>query len=137
MGLMYTSNNGTEVKLGLPFALDSIEILDRCDENMWAIARYSDGINKDSKITKVDIDICDSQGKINVSLRGFTSREYDGSTVKEKKPKTKGTMLLESVWKEKQIKKGLKEQEYEKRLVILCETGKEIKVEGKIKYIRL
>lgn len=85
MGLMYAGNNGIEEKLGLPFALDSIEILGKSNDKMWAALMYAEGNKEDSKIKKVDIDICDEEGNIKVKMQGYTSRVLEVSTEKKKK----------------------------------------------------
>ena len=57
----------------LPFALERLEIFDGYTSSMWAHIRYSDG-NLADEIKKLDIDLCDEQGKICVRMQGFCAR---------------------------------------------------------------
>jgi len=54
----------------LPFALDRLDILASCSESMWAWIRHAD----DSGTLKLDIDACDEQGNVCVSMKGFSAR---------------------------------------------------------------
>jgi acyl transferase domain-containing protein/acyl-CoA synthetase (AMP-forming)/AMP-acid ligase II/shikimate kinase/acyl carrier protein/2-polyprenyl-3-methyl-5-hydroxy-6-metoxy-1,4-benzoquinol methylase len=64
----------------LAFALEEIEVFNKCAATMWALIRYSNDGQIDSKIhiheciQKYDIDLCDEQGVICVRIKGYTSR---------------------------------------------------------------
>ncbi|MCP5007353.1 MAG: hypothetical protein GY941_25950, partial [Planctomycetes bacterium] len=53
----------------LPFALESLEILGSCTYEMYAWVRPSDGRASSEEIQKLDIDLCDEQGKVCVKMR--------------------------------------------------------------------
>src|SRR5262249_17287915 len=82
IGLMDTAENGgtgqTGAGLGtrpaLPFALEELELLVPCTPDMWALVRYSDGSGPGDTLQKLDIDLCDDQGNLCVSLRGLACR---------------------------------------------------------------
>jgi len=61
----------------LPFAIESLCILSPCTTDMFAWLRYAPGSKSTDKFTKVDIDVCDSEGNVCVQIRGFTSRQLD------------------------------------------------------------
>ena len=58
----------------LPFAIESLRVLSRCTNKMFAWVRYSAGSHADDNIVKLDIDLCDSSGKVCVQIRSFSSR---------------------------------------------------------------
>ncbi len=68
------------LELFLPFALESLEIMDRCPELMWAWLRCTDGpltlpgtgAAASDGVKKLDIDLCDDAGKVCVKMRGFS-----------------------------------------------------------------
>ncbi|PEA37028.1 hypothetical protein CON45_21555 [Priestia megaterium] len=62
----------------LPFAIEELQILDKCEPNMWALLRYSEGASSDSKVNKLDIDLCNDEGIICVRMRGVSSRVLEG-----------------------------------------------------------
>jgi acyl transferase domain-containing protein len=61
-------------KPALPFALESLRILSPCTQRMVAWVRYSQGGDASPDLIKVDIDLCDSDGKVCVQMHGFSSR---------------------------------------------------------------
>jgi len=90
IGLMAPEGYGN-LKPMLPFALEQIEILGNCTPSMWALVRYSHGSSFNDKVQKLDIDLCDSLGKINVRLKGFSSRVLGAIPVN----KNLGTLMLQ------------------------------------------
>lgn len=60
---------GTDTEL--PFAMDKVEIFDRCAASMWAWVRAA---TSHAELKKFDIDLCDEQGRICVRMQGFSAR---------------------------------------------------------------
>ncbi|NKB23495.1 MAG: PfaD family polyunsaturated fatty acid/polyketide biosynthesis protein [Kiritimatiellae bacterium] len=54
----------------LLFGLDSLEIIDRCAESMWVWGRYAEDTSPSDQMRKLDIDLCDEQGKVCVRIKG-------------------------------------------------------------------
>ncbi|KAF0866047.1 SDR family NAD(P)-dependent oxidoreductase [Pseudomonas sp. LD120] len=57
----------------LPFAVEQLDVYGSCQALMWALIsleRRTPG----SVVQRIDIDLCDEQGRIAVALRGFSSR---------------------------------------------------------------
>jgi|GEM_PF-1353800 len=74
-------NNGNIAsKPALPFALQELEILGQCSAEMWAFIRYSEGSAAGDKVEKLDVDVCDGNGKVCVRIKGFSLRAPDGNT---------------------------------------------------------
>lgn len=61
--------------LALPFALEELEVLGSCQEEMWAIARPAQGSRGNAY--KYDIDLCDDIGIVCVRFKGFAFRTID------------------------------------------------------------
>ena len=89
----------------LPFALDRLEVIDRCPESVWAWVRLVREAGIEDKpganIQKLDMDLCDEQGNVCVKMRGFSSRVLEGEI--SDKPEAIGTLMVQPVWKEKSI----------------------------------
>ncbi|MEU5718132.1 SDR family NAD(P)-dependent oxidoreductase [Streptomyces sp. NPDC020403] len=68
----------TGMKPSLPFALDELEVLGRCPVSMWAWIRSSAGSRTDGTVFKLDIDLCDDQGRVCVRIRGMSYRVLGG-----------------------------------------------------------
>ncbi|MCP4140640.1 MAG: hypothetical protein GY755_10185, partial [Chloroflexi bacterium] len=126
-GDMLSSTSGSKLlRQSLPFALESLEIIDSCTESMWTWVRRSDststtlgtGSAVSDKVQKLNIDLCDEQGNICVKMRGFSSRVLEGE-VSEKSEKI-GTLMLKPVWKEKAVDSEQKVPEYTEHRVFLC-----------------
>jgi len=67
-------------KPSLPFALESLQVFSACTERMVAWVRYSaGGRSPTSSLIKVDIDLCDLDGKVCVQMLGFSSRSSESA----------------------------------------------------------
>ncbi|WP_211905902.1 SDR family NAD(P)-dependent oxidoreductase [Ralstonia syzygii] len=61
----------------LPFALEGLQVWDRCSERMWARVSYGerrDDQQADNGLQRLNIELFDPQGKLCVRMEGFTSR---------------------------------------------------------------
>lgn len=68
----------SELKPSLPFALDELEIHGPCTDSMWAWLRYSPGVERNSRVFKLDIDLCDEQGLVRARMKGMSYRVLEG-----------------------------------------------------------
>ncbi|SDD51918.1 polyketide synthase PksM/polyketide synthase PksN [Paenibacillus sp. CF095] len=64
----------------VPFALEELDIIGRCSERMWAIVRTSDSVNTEQHMQKLDIDLCDENGVIQVRMRKFAFRALEAES---------------------------------------------------------
>ncbi|HEX6160300.1 MAG TPA: SDR family oxidoreductase, partial [Thermoanaerobaculia bacterium] len=58
----------------VPFTLESLLVVAPCTPSMVAWMRYSDGCKPGDPVARLDVDLCDRQGRLCVRMRGFTSR---------------------------------------------------------------
>jgi polyketide synthase PksN len=68
-------NNGA--KPALPFALESLEIFGNCSNSMWAFVRENNTGKADSGIEKIDIDLCDDDGKLCARIKKLELGDLD------------------------------------------------------------
>ncbi|MFJ6851027.1 SDR family NAD(P)-dependent oxidoreductase [Streptomyces sp. NPDC091271] len=66
-------------QLQLPFALDEAEILGPCPPEAWAWVRDSAG-REGAGLRRLDIDICDDEGRVWVRLKGVALRAHPVAT---------------------------------------------------------
>jgi len=71
LGLMMGFGN---LQPALPFALQQVEIFNKCTSTMWTLIRYSEGSKTGDKVEKLDIDLCDETGIICVRMKGVSFR---------------------------------------------------------------
>ncbi|PSL48184.1 acyl transferase domain-containing protein [Chitinophaga niastensis] len=76
----------------LAFALTSLRIHNTCKGEMWAYSRYSEHKTSTGSIQQFDIDLCDDQGAVCISIAGLASRSKDNAAP------TAGTWQLAPVW---------------------------------------
>ena len=69
----------SEESLLLPFALDEVEILGPCPPEAWAWLRDSAGREGDG-LRRIDIDICDDDGRVGIRLKGVALRAHPAPT---------------------------------------------------------
>ena len=106
----------------LPFALEALQVLDRCSERMWARVSYAErrgDQQAETALQRLDIQLFDEQGKLCVALRGFTSRvlnpvdePVDGATALPQ------TLLFQPRWLDEPAPAAAA-PEFEQRLVLL------------------
>ncbi len=99
----------------VPFAIDSIEVAadmaESAPEAMWAWVRpVRNRWLADSPVTFVqrmsvpcDIDLCDAQGRILVSIRGFSTRAMRGDARQAGAEDAQGLIMLAPTWNEHPI----------------------------------
>ena len=106
-------------KLLLPMALQELKILGRCTSVMWAVIRYSQGDK-----TKLDIDLCDDRGTVQVKMKGYSSGVLtEGENPEQPSMPVIKKMLFQIEWKEQDVSKDALLTLYNGHLVILCEMG--------------
>ena len=125
-----TQNSETSLKVSLPFALESLEILGSYTKNMYSWVRYSNGRAPSDKVQKLDIDLCDQQGNVCVKMRGFSSRIFEGEIGACNAKDTLQTIIATKIWKETDIPSNIAPQQYLQHWIFLCEmlgcTAKEL-----------
>jgi len=82
MGLMQRSSQRPQ-HFSLPFAIESIQIESGCTKQMFAWVRQAQLSQARDKVIKLDIDVCDQQGRVCVQLRGVA---YDAVPVSDARP---------------------------------------------------
>ena len=107
-------------RLFLPIALQELEILSPFTTPMWAWIRYSATSKSADKGKELDVDLCDDQGQVCAKMKGFSCQVVDG----ERKPiETTGILTCRPVWKEQEVPKETRLQEFGDHLVMLCELN--------------
>ncbi|MCZ8519621.1 SDR family NAD(P)-dependent oxidoreductase [Paenibacillus caseinilyticus] len=110
------------MKPGLPFALQEMEIYGGSPDELWALIRYSEGSRPGDRVQKLDIDLFDDAGQVYVRMKSFSTRTLESPAQPSPDAGAIGTLMLEPVWNEHSGVEGAA-QEFEKHLVVLCETG--------------
>ena len=85
IGLFFKSNTDSastfniqpSVFLSQPSALEELSITGKCTDSRWAWIRYSDGDSVGDTVQKLDIDLCDEDGKISLRVRGLEMEGVD------------------------------------------------------------
>lgn len=60
----------------IPFGLDEIEFYDEVSTIHWAWISYSEGCSAHDPFPKVDVECCDSDGKVCIRFKGFSCRGF-------------------------------------------------------------
>ncbi len=79
IGLNWPNNNerdlrDEQIRISLPFAFDHFEAIGCNQELMWAWLRCTKSTDPSDNFYKVDVDLCDKEGKIHMKIRGFSLR---------------------------------------------------------------
>ncbi|MCP5008243.1 MAG: SDR family NAD(P)-dependent oxidoreductase [Planctomycetes bacterium] len=114
------SKESSPLKLYLPFALESLEILGSCTSQMYAWVRYSGCSAPSDRVQTIDIDLCDEQGNVCVKIRGVSSRVLEGEVGVSKVKDSIGTLLATPVWRERVKLSSATRQPYAEHQVLLC-----------------
>lgn len=107
LGLLIGSGNSLSNPAML-FALDQLDIIGHCDSILWALIQNCEGSKSESKVQKLDIDLCDHLGNVCVRIRGVSLKVLEeeiqtGKIPKEQRSVSKhkplvGTFMLTPVW---------------------------------------
>ena len=105
----------------IPFALEKIEIYEKCTSQMWAHIQYSNKKDK-NKLLKIDVALYDSDGKLCIVMEGLVSKELKEISEQEEGARS---FLLEPFFKKclSEPKKGKKK--HERRIIFYCDRNKE------------
>ncbi len=98
-------------------SLNRLEIIDYCSEKMWAHVHRSGSSGTTARVQKLDIDLCDENGKVCVKLRDFFSQTPEGVL---EKSETTGTLMFQPVWRERAVDPKQNIPEYADHQVFLC-----------------
>ncbi|MCX7366149.1 MAG: SDR family NAD(P)-dependent oxidoreductase, partial [Alphaproteobacteria bacterium] len=61
-------------KLALPFAVETVDVFGPCTAVMWARVRRPPRSSPNDRLQKLDVDLCDEDGRVRVRISGFSSR---------------------------------------------------------------
>jgi len=106
----------------LPFALESLQIFSACRQKMYVWIRHAQNADSQDKVTKLDIDLCDEQGRVCVELRGFSSRTLaasPGIRWQDQSART-GLVLASPIWELRDIMAAARPTGGLRHHVLLC-----------------
>jgi len=89
-------SSSARLEPGLPFALERLEILGRSPDVAWIVVRPS--VESSGSVRKLDIEICDEQGRVCVRMLGFSARAIAGALESPAPAASGQTMLLTPRW---------------------------------------
>ncbi|MEC0624075.1 amino acid adenylation domain-containing protein [Bacillus spizizenii] len=103
-------NSGDE-QLSLPFALQELEICSPCTDKMWVSITSRP---HEDRIQRLDIDLCDDQGRVCVRIKGISSRvleediqPQDEPTSPDIKASLDESLLMAPVWDQVKQEKNI------------------------------
>ncbi|QIC04840.1 SDR family NAD(P)-dependent oxidoreductase [Brevibacillus sp. 7WMA2] len=102
----------------LPSTLEELEVYSKCTQDMWAWIRYGENELSDGEIKTVDIDLCDLDGTVCVSMRGLRlqiSDEILSEALEEKQKATDSQPFLDEPYEILTFQEGWREQPIEKQ----------------------
>ncbi len=89
----------------VPFALQSLQVLDRTPATGWVVVHPSHAAHPGkkpggSRVQKLDIDVCDESGRVCVRLQGLSARVLEAKRVQPPQEEQARTILLKGEWDE-------------------------------------
>jgi polyketide synthase PksL len=85
----------------LPFALDNLRIFSGCTDEMVAWLRLSPDQAASRRVTRIDIDLCDAEGRVCVQWRGFSSRELGAASAASAESAGRGVIYAAPEWQDR------------------------------------
>ncbi|MEX3547625.1 MAG: amino acid adenylation domain-containing protein [Burkholderia sp.] len=99
----------------LPFELKRVQLLVPCRPVMWAWVRYTQGLGAGDRVQRMDVDLCDEQGRICVRLHGLA--RLAAPAVESVAPLAR---LQLPQWEDAPLERGADATGYTQRLLVLC-----------------
>lgn len=129
------AESGEPFKAALPFALEELDVLNPCADDMWVHVTFSANNKAGDSIQKADIDLYDNNGGLCVRMRGFSTRIMEENAGAGVSVSRTDTLLAEPVWKE-QPEPADHDPSYEEHIIFLCEYDEAVKqaVEAKLEH---
>jgi polyketide synthase PksN len=90
-------------KLFLPFALEELDIVGACAPSMWAWVRRAEGNITGDTLQRLDIDMCDEHGTVQVRIKGFAARALHHQMKPGVAPTSSGTVMLQPHWQARSV----------------------------------
>ncbi|MCU1244657.1 MAG: pksL 5, partial [Acidobacteria bacterium] len=103
----------------LPFSVAQVDLFAACPAAGYAYLRQTEAAQ--GALRKLDVYLCDEEGRVCVRLQGLTLRRLET----ESKPDETATLLFQPSWKE-QIAEGEGDLRHAQHLVVLCGQPAEI-----------
>ena len=85
----------------LPYALDHLRVHAPCTGEMVAWLRSTPGQDANRRVTRIDIDLCDAEGRVCVEWRGFTSRELGAAPAASTDAAAQGVLYAAPRWEDR------------------------------------
>ncbi|MFO5493094.1 MAG: amino acid adenylation domain-containing protein, partial [Cuspidothrix sp.] len=103
LGLVLENDSQESLGMALPSSLEQMEIYASSASVMWAWVRFAPETKPDSPIQRIDIDLCNEDGKVGVRLKGFVARairqQESTEAIAQIQPQTRlGVVTLKPVW---------------------------------------
>ncbi|MCS1417593.1 MAG: Polyketide synthase PksL [Verrucomicrobia subdivision 3 bacterium] len=126
VGLLAPGGEEGAARPALPFALDELSIRGACPPAMWAWVRPSGGEEASpgagARAFRLDIDLCDEQGRVAAALRGLALRPLALDRQGPGK-EARGLLLGEPVWQRQDAGAGEPLPPPSRRIVLFCDVG--------------
>jgi len=125
IGLMMLAEDDqgkTSFKPMLPFALQELKIISKCTSNMWALIEVADRHKARDKVQTIDITLCDEQGYVCASMKGFSSRVLAGAVGRARTSPTAKTLILAPDWQTQTVQDKIN-YTYTQHVILLCEVN--------------
>lgn len=119
--------------LPIPYAMDEIQVLSPCTEEMWAYVRYSSDSASFAAdaMPKLDIDLFSSTGVPCVLIQGLSCRALKNNIVPGDEPHARTTAMLVPRWEQTAAVLNKWKPAYDRHIVMLAEPWAELSEEIK------
>lgn len=121
----------------LPFALDLVSIARPCTSEMWAVVTSNDlPSKKQGSIRRMDIDLCDKDGRVCVRMKGFSFKLITAEKFEEN---GNDVLLMTQDWLERAAMPAISVTPYADHLVMACgfENISELHLKRELPGVRL
>ncbi len=89
-----SQGDGAPIRFSLPFALQSLSVHGPLPQEAWVWIRHAEGSGDNDRMRKLDIDLCDGEGRIALALRGFSTRVVEAERPTPEPPATSARQAL-------------------------------------------
>jgi len=115
-----STDDASELTASLPFGVDEFEVLSQPPADFWAWVRYAEGSTPGDRLQKLNIDLCDDDGRVCVRMRGFSCRMPERQQAGE----TDVTVICEPVWVKQPATAHTDPDTALRRTIVLCDVDR-------------
>ncbi|WP_209859967.1 SDR family NAD(P)-dependent oxidoreductase [Paenibacillus shirakamiensis] len=99
-GVVEPTQSISGATLRIPFSMKELKVFGSLPSDVWAYIRWSKESGSQDRVQKMDIDLCDAEGRVKIQIKEFSTRILDEDlfSIEEPIPELQGLRSFSPIW---------------------------------------